>query len=116
MNGVTLFDAAEGKPTPAALLAVTVNVYAVPFVKPATTIGEAAPAPLMPPGLDVTVYDVIADPPLLTGAVKVTLAWALPPVAAPMIGAPGAVNGVTLFDAADAGPMPAALVAVTVKV
>ncbi len=41
---------------------------------------------------------------------------ALPAVAVPMVGAPGTVAGVTVFDAADAAPVPMALVAVTVKV
>ena len=59
---------------------------------------------------------MIALPPLLAGAVKVTLAWALPAVAVPMVGAPGVVAGVTLFDAAEAAPVPTALVAVTVNV
>jgi hypothetical protein len=31
-----------------------------------------------PLGLEVTVYPVIEDPPLLTGAVKVIVAWAFP--------------------------------------
>ena len=59
---------------------------------------------------------MIALPPLLAGAVKVTDACALPPVAVPIVGAPGTVAGVTLLDAADAAPVPTALVAVTVKV
>jgi hypothetical protein len=59
---------------------------------------------------------VIALPPSLTGAVKVTVACALPPVAAAFVGAPGTVAGVTLFDAADAALEPTALVATTVKV
>jgi hypothetical protein len=61
---------------------------------------------------------VIALPPLLAGAVKGTVALALPAVAVPMVGAPGTViaAGVTLFDAADAPPVPLALVAVTLKV
>ena len=33
-----------------------------------------------------------------------------------MLGAPGAPTGVTLFEAAEAGPVPIAFVAVTVKV
>jgi hypothetical protein len=53
--GVTLLDAADAALTPTAFVAVTVNVYAVPFVKPATMIGLAAPVAVMPPGLDVTV-------------------------------------------------------------
>lgn len=39
---------------PYAFDAVTVNVYAVPFVRPETVIGEA-PVPVRPPGLDVAV-------------------------------------------------------------
>ena len=46
-------------------------------------------------------------PPLLPGAVNVTLACALPPVAVPIVGAPGTVAGVTLLDADDAAPVPA---------
>ena len=41
---------------------------------------------------------MIALPPLLTGAVKLTLAEALPPVAVTAVGAPGTVAGVTLFE------------------
>ena len=59
---------------------------------------------------------MIAAPPLLAGAVKVTLTWAFPAVAVPMVGAPGTVAGVTLFDAADGALVPMAFVAVTVQV
>ena len=89
------------------------------MVRPGTVIGEAAPAPVKPLGEDVTVKPVIALPPLLAGAVKATVALALPAVAAPIVGAPGAVAasvGVTLLDAAEAALVPTALVAVTVKV
>ena len=48
---------------------------------------------------------------------KVTLAWALPAVAVPMVGAAGSVaSGITAFEAAEATPVPTPLVAVTVKV
>ena len=53
--GVTLLDAADAAPWPIPLVARTVNVYAVPLARPATTMGEAAPVPVSPPGLDVTV-------------------------------------------------------------
>jgi hypothetical protein len=53
--GVTLIDCADGAPVPAELVAVTVNVYAVPFVKPVTTQGELAQVPVAPPGLAVAV-------------------------------------------------------------
>jgi hypothetical protein len=40
------FDAAEGGLTPAALVAVTVQVYEVPLLRPVTVIGLAAPLTL----------------------------------------------------------------------
>ena len=55
LAGVTLFDAADAAPVPTAFVAVTVNVYAVPLVRPVTVIGEAEPVPVSPPGLEVTV-------------------------------------------------------------
>jgi hypothetical protein len=79
-------------------------------------MGLDAPVAVMLPGLEVTVYEVIALPPFEAGGVKLTVACALPAVAVPIVGAPGTVAGVTLLDAADAGPVPIALVAVTVKV
>jgi hypothetical protein len=49
--------------------------------------------PVNPPGDDVTVYAVIAPPPILEGAVKVTVADAEPAVAVPIVGASGTFNG-----------------------
>ena len=49
------------------------------------------------------------------GAVQVTVAEAFPPVAVPMVGAPGVVAGVTEADARLA-PVPTPLMAATVKV
>jgi hypothetical protein len=89
--GVTPFDAEEAAPVPTLLVAVTVNVYVVPLVNPVTVIGLDEPVPVIPPGLDVTVYDVMVAPPLLTGAVNATEALASPAVAVPMVGAPGTV-------------------------
>ena len=70
---------------PTLLVAVTVNVYAVPVVKPDTVIGELAPVPVTPPGEDVTVYTVIGLPPSLAGGVKVIKALAMPAVAVPIL-------------------------------
>ena len=50
------------------------------------------------------------------GAVQVTVAEATPAVAVPMVGAPGVVAGVTAADGAEAAPVPAMLMAATVKV
>ena len=54
--GVTEFDAAEAGPVPTALVADTVNVYAVPFVNPLTVA-------LVAGGLPVTVVAVCATDP-----------------------------------------------------
>ena len=61
---------------------------------------------------------MIALPPS-EGAAQLTTAAALPAVAVTFVGAPGTVAdevGVTEFDAADAGPVPTALVADTLNV
>ena len=79
------------------------------------TIGDEDPAAVTPPGLEVTVYEVIAAPPFETGAVNETTAWALPGTADGEVGASGVVAGVTAAVADDATLVPAALVAVTVK-
>jgi hypothetical protein len=55
VTGVALLLAALAEDVPTALVAVTVNVYGVPVVKPVTTIGDDVPVAVMPPGLDVTV-------------------------------------------------------------
>jgi len=59
---------------------------------------------------------VPALPPFAVGGVKLTTACALPAIADTAVGAPGTVAGVTEFEGDDAGPVPIALVAVTVKV
>jgi hypothetical protein len=51
----TEFDGADAGPVPAAFVAVTVKVYAVPLVSPVTVIGLAVPLAEMPLGLEVTV-------------------------------------------------------------
>jgi hypothetical protein len=67
------------------------------------------------PVFEVTVYVVIAEPPLETGGVNVIVASPLPRVAVPIVGASGTVAGVTEFVVAEAVLVPIAFVAVTVK-
>jgi hypothetical protein len=71
--GVKLFDALDAEPVPVPFVAVTVNVYAVPFVSPLIVHAVAVEMQVMPPGDDVTVYDVGDWPPLAVGAVQVTV-------------------------------------------
>jgi hypothetical protein len=78
-----------------AFVAITVKVYAVPLVSPVTIIGLAVPVPVILPGVEVTVYPVIPEPP--DGAVKVSVAWAFPAVATTLVGAPNTVVNVISF-------------------
>ena len=58
-----------------------------------------------------------AAPPLPTGAVQDTTDWALAfDVAVTAVGAPGVVAGIAAAEAAEAGPAPKLVEAVTVKV
>ena len=87
--GVTATDADDAFEVPTAFVAVTVKVYAVPFVSPVTVMGLAAPVAVMPPGELVTRYEVIAEPPF-AGAVKRTVAAPSPAAAVTPLGALGA--------------------------
>jgi len=105
VEGVMAFEADEALPVPLALIAWTEKVYVVPLLRPATLIGLPVPLAVDPPGLAVTVYPVIAEPPLLSGAVKYTVALALAEMVLPTVGAPGtvvettmAVDAETFFD------------------
>ena len=64
----------------------------------------------------VTVYPVIAVPPVFAGALHDTVTWVFPATAFTPVGTPGAEAGVTALDGLDAVEVPIALVAVTVNV
>ena len=67
------------------------------MASPDTVIGLAVPLAVVPPGLDVTVYDVIGLPPSEAGGVKLTVACEGPVTAAvPMVGAPGTLTMVNM--------------------
>ncbi|MOA19954.1 hypothetical protein D3C78_1403660 [compost metagenome] len=55
VTGVAAADAVDAADSPTSFVAVTVNVYAVPFVSPVTVIGLLEPVAVWPPE-DVTVY------------------------------------------------------------
>ena len=123
-NGVTGGDATEEVLVPAEFVAVTVNVYETPLVRP-VTVHEVAGAVAMQdlePLLDVTVYELIDKPPVDDGADQETTDMpvvfaVVTEVAETPEGAPGGPLGVTAdADEADAGPVPAEFVAVTVNV
>jgi hypothetical protein len=122
VNGVTAEDAEDAALLPMLLVAITVKVYGVPFVRPVTAHVVVAPFAVVqnaPPGEAVAVYDISGSPPSETGAVQLTVTWPLPATPDTEVGELGTVeaeSGVTPAEAAEAGPVPAALVAVTVKV
>ena len=91
----------------------------MPFVRPFTVTGTAVTAePVIPPGAEVTTYPVIALPPLEVDERNLTVACPFPLTAVTAVGALGvpAAAGVTEVEMSDAGPMPTAFVALTVKV
>ncbi len=88
---MTAADGCEAGPVPMALLAATVNVYGVPFVRPVTPHDSPAVVQVSPPGEEVTVYPVIGVPPSQAGACHDTEAEASPALAWTEVGAAGAV-------------------------
>jgi hypothetical protein len=59
---------------------------------------------------------MIGLPPVFVGAVQMTVAEALPPSGASMVGGPGVVAGVTLAEEPENAPVPTPLMAATLKV
>ena len=119
LSVVTEAEALDETEVPAALVAVTVKVYAVLAVRPVMVMVPSpawSTVPVFPPGFDVAVYLVIAEPPLEAGAVKATVAVNPVAVVAPIVGAPGGLNVVTAAEALDETEVPAEFVAVTVNV
>ena len=84
--GITVFDGNDGALVPDEFSTVTVNEYDVPFTSPVTVSGLAAPVTVLPPGLDVMVYDMTAALPFGTGGAKLTVALALPGIAVTAVG------------------------------
>ncbi|MFA6290802.1 MAG: hypothetical protein WC637_03420 [Victivallales bacterium] len=115
--GVTAAETADACPDPTAFVALTVKLYAVPFVSPVTVIGLVFPVSVFPPTVDVTVYDVMATPPLDKGGVKKTVAWVFPLIQVTAVGAPGSdAVGAMMLEGADGSLVPRAFFAITVNV
>jgi hypothetical protein len=114
--GVTDTEAADAADVPPAFVAVAVNVYAVPFVRPVTTHEPDAPVivHVALPGDAVTRCDVAAVPDSAAETDTRTDASPITPVGA--AGTFGFAIGVTDAEAADAADVPPAFVAVAVNV
>jgi len=116
VDGTTADDAVEAEPVPDTFVAITVNVYDVPLVRPVTVHEVIAVVHVNEPGAEITVYELIEAPPFETGAVHDTTDDAFAAlVALTAVGAPGTVDGTTADDAVEAEPVPDAFVAITVN-
>ena len=116
-NGIIAEEADDAEPAPDTFVAVTVNVYDTPPVRPVTVHEVVAVEHVKPPGDEVTVYDEIAAPPLDDGADQETTDWFVAPaVPETPVGATGTADGTIDEDAEDAALVPFAFVAVTVNV
>jgi hypothetical protein len=118
VDGIALFDASEAVPEPAAFVAVTVNEYETPFVKPSTVQNvPRVAAHENPPGFEVTVNTVINEPPLETGAVHETSDEPFAAeVAVTPVATPGTPRGIAPSDTRDATDEPDTFDATTVNV
>ena len=91
----------------------------MPFVRPTTVAVVVVPfavSAVIPPGDEVTVYLVIAEPPLDADAVHDILAEAFAATPVTFVGGFAVVIGMTAFVAADATELPSEFVAIIVKV
>ena len=114
-NGVAAVDAIDETESPFAFVALTVNVYATPFVSPANVEGEAFPE-IVDPSFAVIVYPVIVDPPLFVGAVNVITTLPFPAAAVTFVGAFGTVEGVKEDDDVEDADVPIPFIATTLNV
>jgi len=86
-------DALEVDPVPVTLVALTMNAVDDPTVSPVTTAEVLLVMVDDPPEEVVTVYLVMADPPLEAGAVQLTSTIVAPTWdAVTAVGAPGALG------------------------
>jgi hypothetical protein len=96
-SGENMFEGPEGGLVPLPFVAVTVQVYVLPLVRPDTVRGAWAPVAerVVPPLADVqvTVYPVIASDPSSIGRSNDTNADSAPGIAVPILGADGTVGG-----------------------
>ena len=113
-DGVTALDGRDWGELPIELTATTVNEYVVPFERPrnAADLADPPTVTVVPPGVAVATYEVIALPPLLP-AVHETVADAFPEIAVTPLGAAGGPAGTTAAENPDGVPSPIAFVAAT---
>jgi len=122
VEGVAGADATDSADVPMPFVATALNMYSTPLVKPLIEQVRVAalvihvPDATLPNVYAVTVYPLIAEPFVLTGASQDTVAEVLDATAVTLIGGDGAAFTAMPVDATDVREVPAVLVAVTLKV
>jgi hypothetical protein len=121
VEGFVTAEGAVGGPYPLTFPAFTTTVYEVPLVRPVMVQVTEPRVEHEPPrfpfkSLAVAAYCVMAEPPVDVGAVQLTMTEVLPPVTETLTGDPGVVEATAAPDGADAGEVPPAKLATTVKV
>jgi hypothetical protein len=116
VGSVTELEGALATPVPTAFVAAMVNEYVEPAERPVTVQVSAPEVEQVSPLPSVTEYPEMVAPPLLVGAVQLTVAAPVDEVAMAYRGASGVVAGVTADEADEGSDVPAELVAATVNV
>jgi len=115
LDGTTAVDAEEAEPVPDTFVAVTVNEYEVPLTRPETVHDVDVVVQENEPEVELTVYRVIAAPPVAGAVHDTSTEESNAPVATTAVGASGTVEGTTAADPAEAEPVPDTFVAATVN-
>jgi hypothetical protein len=122
VEGVAGADATDSAEVPMLFVATALNMYSTPLVKllmEHVVVAELVvhvPDATLPNVYAVTVYPLMAEPFVLTGASQDTVAEVLDATAATLIGGEGAAFTAISVEASEASDVPAVLVAVTLKV
>jgi len=113
--GTTAPDAIEEVPDPTTFVAVTVNVYETPLVRPVTVHEVEDVLQVNAPGLEVTVYEVTSLEPFDAGAAHETEADVFPNTPTTFKGGPGTLAMARGVDGVEDGLEPAIFLATTVN-
>jgi hypothetical protein len=114
--GVTADEAEDAVESPTVFLAITVKLTGIPFVRPVNVAVRTFPSVTAEPTDGVTIYPVMAEPPLEEGADHVTTAEVFPGAALTFMGTPGTVAGVIGDEGEDVDESPRIFLENTVKV
>ena len=114
--GIIGLDWFELSESPLLFVAITVNLYGIPLVRPFLVVELLVEMAVNPPGSLVTVYFVIAEPPFEIGGDQYIVASVFPGIAETLVGLSGTVEGIISDDGVEGNESPFILVAKTVNI